>query len=155
MMNPALKARLGNEDVRALSSHYLREGRAQERWSLRDIEIDGARLRTQVAMDSVYVSATDGGGFHLSIFTALEFLSELMIVYIHVWAGLKRKTREVWMVETNNRFRQAIRDPKCMLVDVEVVSIRKSGVSVLCTADCKVRDENGGLFESRLKVFMA
>ena len=45
-------------------------------------------------MRSAYVSGTDAGGFHLTIFSALEFASQLMIVYGHVWAGLEKKVRD-------------------------------------------------------------
>jgi hypothetical protein len=146
---------LSAQDIKPLSSPYLNEGRSQERWRVHGVDIDGPRLRAQVAMESVYVSATDDGGFHLSVFATQEFVSDLLIVYLHAWAGYKRKTREVWMLESSVRSRYAIRSRDRIQVDMQVASIRKMGEKVLCTADFRVTDERGGLFELRLKVMLA
>lgn len=42
-------------------------------------------------MNSTFVSATDTGGFHLTIFSASEFLSQLAIIYGHIGNGLTEK----------------------------------------------------------------
>ena len=103
-MTPAApRTTLAPADFAGLLSPYLTQGRREEQWRIDGIEIDGSELRARVCMPSSFVSGTDGAGFHLTIFTALEFASQLMIIYAHVWAGLERKVREGWMVESSIR----------------------------------------------------
>jgi hypothetical protein len=102
-MSTALHRRLGPADIEKFSSHYLNEGRKQESWRIDAVEVEDGRLRATVSMRSTYVSTTDDKGFHLTIFSTLEFLSQLMIVYAHVKAGLAEKTLEGWMGESETR----------------------------------------------------
>lgn len=147
--------RLGPADIEKLLSHYLTEGRKQESWRIDEIEVREDRLAARVAMKSTYVSGQDAGGFHLTIFSTLEFLSQLMIIYAHVWAGLPEKRREGWMVESSTRSVRAIRDPDCIRVEMSIRTMRKRGVNLYCVADCRVTDDGGGLFECRLKGFLS
>ncbi len=48
-------------------------------------------LKAKLRMNSTFVSATDTGGFHLTIFSAYEFLSQLAIIYGHIGNGLTEK----------------------------------------------------------------
>ncbi len=152
-MNTPAPVRLSVADIQNLSSHYLNEGRKQESWQIEEIEINGQHLTARVSMRTTYVSATDEKGFHLTIFTTLEFLSQLLIIYMHVRAGLSKKTREVWMVESSTRSVRAIRDSANIKVEMEVVSIRKRGENFYCVADYRVTDDQGGLFKVKLKAF--
>ncbi|NTV96019.1 MAG: hypothetical protein HGA75_11495 [Thiobacillus sp.] len=68
------------------------QDRKQESWRSDHIDIDDRRLSATVSMRSTFASDTDTKGFHLSFITALEFLSQLQIVYIHVWAGRREQT---------------------------------------------------------------
>ena len=113
--------RLSVADIQNLSSHYLNEGRKQESWQIEEIEINGQRLTAKVSMRTTYVSDADAKGFHLTIFTTLEFLSQLMIIHAHVWAGLRKKIREGWMVESSTRCVRATRDPSNIKVEMGVV----------------------------------
>ncbi len=154
-MSDPINIRLGPADIQKISSHYLNEGRKQESWQIGEVEICGKRLTTTVSMRSIYVSGADSRGFHLTIFSTLEFLSQLMIIYAHAWSGLAEKTREGWMVESTTRSVRAIRDPENIHVEMNVVAMRKRGDNLYCVADYRVTDDQGGLFEVRLKGFLS
>jgi hypothetical protein len=142
------------DDVNAISSHYLKEGRKQESWEIQSIEIDQRVLRARVAMTSLYVSGTDSG-FHLTIFSTLEFVSQLMIIYAHDWAGFPKKMREGWMVESTARAVRQIRNPDDIRVEMNVRQMRKHGENLICIADFHVTDDADGLFEISLKGFLS
>lgn len=145
---------LSGEDVKAICSDYLQEGRKQESWAIRSIAIDDGFLRAQIGMTSVY-SPSPGSDFHLTIFSTLEFLSQLMIIYAHDWAGLERKVREGWMVESSTRSRRAIRNPDDIRVEMHVRQMRTRGEHLYCVADFRVSDDGDGLFEATLKGFLS
>jgi hypothetical protein len=154
-MNVPASIRLNADDIGKLSSAYLNEGRKLESWQIEDVDIRGKQLTARVSMRSIYVSGTDSKGFHLTIFSTLEFLSQLMIIYAHVWAGLEQKTKEGWMLESTTRSVRAIRDPARINVEMDVVSMRKRGENLYCVADYRVMDDQGGLFEVSLKGFLS
>lgn len=142
-------------DCVPISSPYLAEGRKSEHWEIGDVRIEGEHLSTVVRMTSTYLSATDEGGFHLSFVTCLEFLSQLMIIHAHAWAGLDEKRREGWMLESVTRNSRPIRDPGCINVDMQVDSIRRMGEKIFSVADFRVTDRFDGLFKVRLKAMLA
>lgn len=146
---------LGQAEIQRLSSFYLREGRRQESWEIDEISILDRELSARVSMKSFFVSGTDQHGFHLTIFSTLEFLSQLMIIYAHVWAGIEEKIREGWMVESQTRSVRAIRNPERIDVSMLVRKIRKRGDNLYCVADYRVTDDAGGLFEVSLKGFLS
>jgi len=154
-MQEPLNLTLGPEQFKAWSSHYLNEGRKQESWRIGDINIRGRQLSTTVSMRSVYTSGTDSKGFHLTIFSTLEFLSELMIIYAHAWAGLQKKTKEGWMLESSTKSIRAVRNPDQIKVEMKIAAIKKLGDNIICIADYSVTDDQGGLFEVRLKGFLS
>lgn len=141
-------------DWASISSPYLADGRKSESWEIGDIEITGKKLKTVVRMTSTYISATDPGDFHLSFITCLEFLSQIMIIHGHVWANLKEKTREGWMVESFTRNARAIRDPDNIQIEMTVASIRKIGEAIYSVANFQVTDSLGGLLDVRLKAIL-
>ena len=155
MKTEVLNKQLSEDEIKRLSSHYLNEGRKQEAWQVDRISVKDDRLDADISMKSLYLSDTDGGGFHLTIFSTLEFLSELVIIYIHVWAGLEDKTQEGWMVECKARNVKAIRNPDAIKVEMHVESIRRRGKTVRIVTDCRITDDQGGLFEVWLKGFLA
>ena len=138
-------------DYAQISSPYLAEGRKSESWEIGNIEISGKKLKTVVRMTSTYLSPTDNGGFHLSYITCLEFLSQIMTIHGHVWANLKEKTREGWIVESSTRNTKPIRDPDNIQVEMTVASIRKMGEAYYSIANFHVTDKFGGDFHVRLK----
>ncbi len=154
-MREPLHLNLGPEQIKKLSSHYLNEGRKQESWRIGEIEIRDRQQSTTVSMQSIFTSGTDIKGFHLTIFSTLEFLSELMIVYAHAWAGLEEKTKEGWMLESTTKSVRAIRNTDQIHVNMKIASIKKLGENMMCLADYRVTDDQGGLFEVRLKGFLS
>lgn len=146
---------LDKKDYEQLLSPYLQDGRKHERWNLDRIEMEGKALRALVSMRSTYVSSTDAGGFHLTIFSTLEFLSQLMIIYVHKWAGQTEKKREAWMVESRTHSVRPIRDPAEINVEMNVQSMRRRGEVLYCTAEFAVTDKFGGLFKVGLKGVVA
>ena len=150
-----MSKRLSGEDVKAISSFYLQEGRKQESWAIQWVEVADDHLYAQLAMTSLYMSSTDSKGFHLTIFSTLEFLSQLMIIYAHEWAALTQKVREGWMVESTTRSVRAIRNPNDIRVEMNVRKMRKRGENLYCVADFRVTDDGDGLFEVSLKGFLS
>jgi hypothetical protein len=147
--------RLRPEEFKELLSPYLTEGRKQDSWRIDEIVVEEGRLEAEVSMRSTFSSPTDVGGFHLTIFSALEFASQLLIIYGHWHEGYARKSREAWMVESNIRAVRAIRDPNRMQVRMDVHSLRRRGENYYCVAELQVTDEGGGLFEIVLKGFLS
>lgn len=152
---PSPHARLGPAEIAAFASPYLTEGRRQEAWRIEEVVIEGERLEARVAMTSTYVSATDARGFHLTAFSALEFVSQLVIIYGHVWAGLDRKTREGWLLEASIRTAEAIRDPERIDVTVVTKSIRRVRDNLIGTFEFTATGRRGGEFVGRLKAFLS
>lgn len=153
-MSEIIKTSLNAEDIINISSVYLNEGRKQKAWEILHVDIVGMQLDADIRMRSRYISETDPDGFHLTIFSTLEFLSQLAIIYGHVWADEKKKTREAWMVGCTIKSRRIIRDPENIHVSMNVRSMKKLKDNYLMMADCRVYDECG-LFEVTLKGFVS
>ena len=153
-MNSLPHRRLSAHEIEQLSSPYLSEGRKQDTWQIVDVQIEDKHLSAKVCMRTTYVSSTDAKGFHLSINSAMEFVPQLAIIYFHVWAGLSKKTREVWMVEFNTRSVRSIRNSQAIQVDMTVQTMRRRGEQFYCVADFRVTDDQDGLFEIRVKGFV-
>ena len=150
-----LKMTLSTEEIRDISSEYLNTGRKQESWEITAIEIDGQFINAGIRMSSTYQSVTDENRFHLTIFSTLEFLSQLIVIYFHVWAGLHKKTREVWMIDSRIHCKRSIRDPDDIRVSMEFMRMRKVGERIYATAIARVYDNKDGLFDAHLKAFLA
>lgn len=153
-MEGTKKIVLNGYDIKNLSSHYLNEGRKQETWQINHVMIEDKMLEAHISMISRYLSSTDNNEFHLTIFSALEFLSQLMIVYAHFWAEREEKIGEGWMIESNMRSIHVVRDPDNILVSMTVEKIRERGANLYCIASYKITDDQGGLMEVRLKGFL-
>jgi hypothetical protein len=154
-MNTKHSIRLGSTDIIALSSPYLAGGRKLESWRIDEVTIDNKKLTAMVSMRSVYLSGTDSHGFHLSCITALEFVSQLQIIFMHVWAGIQKKTQEVWMIETNIKTIHPILNQDKINIEMQCEKIRKTGDKYYCTAHHKITDNQGGLFEIWIKALMS
>lgn len=150
-MSLKLQLKLDRDGIDALSSRYIDEGVKQDAWEITGIEIDDAILRARIRMTSFFVSPTDPGGFHLTIFSTQEFLAQLANIYLHVAAGFERKERETWMRESTITSRKTIRDPENIQVEMDFFGLKKLGDGVISMANCRVFDADGGLFTARLK----
>ena len=147
--------RLDQAQIKKLSSPYLDGERKKEEWVIEQVEINEDTLHGTVSMRDYCVSATDQDSFHLSYLTALEFVSQLQIIYMHVWAGLKEKNQEAWMAECKMQSHRPIRNPKTISVEMKALKIRQRGDAVYCTAEHRVSDDQGGLFEIWIKALMS
>lgn len=153
-MSKAGRKILSTEEISRLSSRYLSQGRKQEEWEITYLEIDDNVLKAKIRMRTHYISPTDPGGFHLTIFSTLEFLSQLAIIYVHVWAGLTEKTREGWMLECSINSKQAIRDEDNIQVLMQIPLIRNIKNKIIVEAESEVFDDNG-LFQARMKCILS
>lgn len=154
-MNKINSVILNDNDIKRYYSDYLNNGRKAESWRIERVEIENDLLKSKIKINSAYFSNTDQNQFHLTIFTTLEFVSQLMIIYGHVWAGLERKSQEGWMVDSQIRAVKAIRNPDAIKVEMKIGRIRKQGKKGFCTAKYTITDDGDGLFEGSLKGFLS
>ncbi len=146
---------LSIEQINKTSSQYLQEGRKQESWEIQLVQILENGLQAEIEMVQTFTSNTDGAGFHLTIFSSLEFLSQLMIVYAHDWAGVKSKSSEGWRVDSSIKCSGAIRSTS-IKVSMEVLKIKKRGDNLYCHADFRIySDTDEGFFKATLKGFLS
>lgn len=150
-MSRNLEMKLGPAEIAALSSPYIDKGLKQDAWEILEIEISGAILKARARMKSFFVSPTDPGGFHLTIFSTQEFLAQLANIYLHVAAGYSTKERETWMRECTITSRKTIRDAENIRIEMDFFGLKRIGDGVASMANCRVFDEEGGLFTARLK----
>lgn len=149
-----LKKTLTPKDFAKISSPYLDTGVKQDSWSILEVDILEDTLKAKLRMKSTFVSPTDQGGFHLTVFSASEFLSQLAVIYGHVWSGLSEKKGEVWMVESHFYCKKAIREPENINVEMKFPIMRKTKDKILMFTQSKVFDQNG-LFTAELKYFFS
>lgn len=150
-MTRDLKKKFGPAEIAALSSVYIDEGVKKDAWEIYEIGIYGPILKARIRMKSFFVSPTDPGGFHLTIFSTQEFLAQLANIYLHVAAGFEKKERETWMRESTITSRKTIRDAENIQVEMDFFGLKKIGDGVASMANCRVFDDEGGLFTARLK----
>jgi hypothetical protein len=154
-MNPLPQQHLGPDEIAKLSSKYIDAGVKQESWRIKSVDVEGPHLRAEICMERTFVSPTDPGGFHLTIFATQEFLAQLSNIYLHLLAGSTVKNRETWMRESAITARSAIRDRNKILVEMHFFSVRKVRNTVYAKANCKVFDEGGGSFTAKLAGIMS
>lgn len=150
-MTRELEMQLSEKEIAGLSSAYIDEGVKKDAWEITSIEISGPLLKARLRMTSFFVSPTDPGGFHLTIFSTQEFLAQLANIYLHVAAGFETKSRETWMRESAITSRSVIRDPENIQVEMDFYGLKNIGDSVVSMARCRVFDDVGGLFTAKLK----
>jgi hypothetical protein len=150
-MTHILQQRLGPSEIGALSSRYIDEGVKKDAWEIVEIDIADAILKARIRMTAFFVSPTDPGGFHLTIFSTQEFLAQLANIYLHLAAGYATKSRETWMRECAISSRKVIRDPENIHVEMDFFGQKQLGDSLAAMARCRVYDDQGGLFTARLK----
>lgn len=144
-MTEQTPVRLDRHAIERLSSPYINEGRKQESWRIDMVEISDQQMSSRVSMTSTYVSSTDPGGFHLSIFSTMEFLSQLMIIYMHVCAGLQEKTREVWMAKAQSRCIRPIRNAQEIRIEMTAKRMRRYAGKLHVEGRFTVTDAADGL----------
>ncbi|MES2981639.1 MAG: hypothetical protein V4727_04935 [Verrucomicrobiota bacterium] len=146
---------ISTSEIKEISSDLLSEGRPHEKWKINTITIDGDTLHAVISMVSTYISPTDDKGFHLSVFTTLEFLSQLKVIYYHHTSGLDKKTQEAWMIESHVRCKSSIRDADKINVTMKVLKARNVGGRIYGITQSTVTDDLGGRFEVTLKSLLS
>ncbi len=146
-----MKKQLDIEAIDKISSVYLNEGRKQESWAIRSVEIDEDMLRAKIHMTSVYISPTDSGGFHLSSMSALEFICQLTIIYGHVWGDKTEKKGEGWMLDSSIKCNSSIRNPDAIEVTMCVEKIKKIKGKTYLVVSSSIIDDQGGHFKVKMK----
>lgn len=142
------------QDIANFQSDYLHIGRKKEDWIFRDIEISDTGLTCFLDISAPYISSHDEKGFHLSIFTAQEACSELLIYWICVKAGLERKPGEAWVKEFSSKFCKPIRDFEGIRIQLHVIKSRVGVNLLVAVGSFKIVGPNGGLFSIELKGMM-
>lgn len=150
-MNKDLELQLDQAQIAALSSLYIDEGVKKDAWKIDSVDISGKHLKARISMRSFFVSPTDTAGFHLTIFSTQEFLAQLANIYIHLYAGFEKKSRETWMRECTITSHDSIRNPEGIVVEMEFISRKKLGDTYVTMVKARVFDDQGGLFTARLK----
>ena len=146
---------LSANEIKPFISDYLYNGRKLESWEIKEITIEDSNLEAIFDMNSIYKSSSDQNQFHLTIYTALEVASQLMIIYAHKWANRNEKSQEGWMIESKTRSRNAIRASKNILVKMSVKKIKAHQNKGFCIANFIFSDNQGGAFEVDLKGFLS
>lgn len=108
-------------------------------------------LFATIDMLSTSPSQTDRGGFHLTSFSTMEFLSQLKIIHAHHEAGFEKKEREGWMLESHIKCKRSIRSVENIKVKMVFTTFKITGSKIMATCDAEVTDDQGGLFEAQLK----
>ena len=150
-MNIESEIILDKAQITDLSSSYIDEGVKKDSWEILSINISNNVLKAEIRMTSFFVSPTDPGGFHLTIFSTQEFLAQLANIFLHVKANFKTKSRETWMRECAFTSRKVIRNPENILVEMDFFGLKKIQDSLVSMARCQVYDDQGGLFTARIK----
>lgn len=146
-----LELTLSPAEIAALSSEYIDQGLKKEAWKFQKIEVKADLMTATVSMTSTSVSPTDSKGFHLSMFIAQEILGQMSNIYLHLAAGFKTKRRESWIRECSFKYRNVIRDPNDIRVEMKAVAIKKLGDSQYGSVACRITDSQGGEFTCTIK----
>ena len=141
-------------NITNFQSEYLHAGRKNEDWHFYGVEGSETGLTCLVDISSPYVSKYDKEGFHLSIFTAQEACSELLIYWICLKAGLERKPGEAWVKEFSSKFFKPIRNFKGIKIHLNVKKSRVGANLLVAVGSFKIVGSSGGLFEVELKGMM-
>jgi hypothetical protein len=143
------------DDFKKISSPYLSGGKKEDIWEIQEITITDNKLSAKVRMVSYYKSSTDENKFHMSTITGLEIIGQLRIIFLHVYLGLKEKTKEVWFLRGTERCIHSIRDPENIFIEMECKIESTETEKHLVTMHANISDPQGGNFVFTAKVLMS
>ncbi len=143
------------DDFKKISSPYLSGGKKEDIWEIQEITIADNKLLAKVRMVSYYKSSTDENKFHMSTITGLEIIGQLRIIFLHVYLGLKEKTKEVWFLRGTERCIHSIRDPENIFVEMDCKIESTETKKHLVTMRAHISDPQGGNFQFTAKVLMS
>lgn len=136
--------RLLAQEYEPLMSDYLRFEKKREDWQINWIEWDGETLRASARLAGWSGSNTDGGRFHLSIYSAREMDAQLSIIGLHKKLGLRKKTAEVWLLRGVEECRAPITDPDDIRFERTSTLKKTSKGKILTQGHCRISDSRGG-----------
>lgn len=154
-MNNPKSIKLSCQEIKDISSDYIREGRLHESWKINEVMIDGENASMDVSMITTYPPESNRDNFHLSIYLAEEMASQLMIIYGHIWAELNEKKEEVWMLESHTKSIKAVTNADHIKVEMDVKTMRKRGRTIYGIGKYRIIDDRGGLIELEQKGVLA
>jgi hypothetical protein len=138
-----------------VSSNYLSEGRRAEEWLIDTMEFSNNHLiLATVSMKNIFAPSDNAHQFHLPAYAAMEFVSQVQIIYMHLWSGCDKKTQEVWMLESRFKAESPILDKESIQIEMNVEKIKCLQNKIYCTAQHRVFDSRGGLFNIWIKAWM-
>ena len=140
------KFSFNSSDLAPYQSEYLHGGRLAERWHTQRGHILGNALDATVDIINPYISQADEGGFHLSIFSAQEFCTELILFWMFKKLGLPSKAQEAWMSKCSCKIHRPIRSHQDINVAMVCNSFRMINGMAYARASFRISDEREGLF---------
>ena len=142
---------VSSRTIQQLSSEYIDQGKSQESWSIQSAYHEGDHFEAEVSIDDYYCSKTDNGTFHLSVMTALEIASQLLIIFEHLLEGYEQKSKEVWMLDCTIKSHKAIRQHNDLKVSLQREKSRKLRGRKYATTSAIFTDGAGGHFQITMK----
>lgn len=140
-------------ELSPFQSAYLHGGKAREIWSITQVTVQGDHARALVDIHNPFLSPTDQRTFHLSVYTAMEFCTEVILVYAYTTLALPLKAEEAWMKECQCRLIRPIRAYEGISVEMRASSFRFIQGTAYCHGVFRITDAMDGLFEIELKGF--
>jgi hypothetical protein len=138
--------------INSTSSSYISDFDKREKWIIDKVQILDHQLKGLVSIQESKNALRND--FHLSFFTAIEFASQLQIIFMHHHAKLNKKTEEVWMLESTFKSKNKITKTQSLFVDIKATKIKVIRNFFYCWATHKISDDVGGLFEIKIKAIM-
>jgi hypothetical protein len=145
---------LSLEEIKNLSSSYINDDLKKERWGFLSIEIGPELVLTTASVDLSGLPPENSQNFHLSFFTATEMIGQLLVIYLHHYAGLTLKTREVCVSKVTNKFIKPIKDPENISFILKAKKLHQRKATLICDFECEIKDISGGLFQSEGRVWL-
>lgn len=143
---------LNPDFIKSTSSVYISNADKREKWAIKNIIIDNQSLEASISIKPL--ENNGNASFHLSFFSAMEFVSQLQIIYMHHYARLEKKTEEAWMIESSFESKKQIADFKNIHIKMNMTRIRSINKYLYCWATHHVTDSTGGLFLIKIKSVM-
>ena len=143
-----------NEEIVPYLSPYLHKGRKKEDWKFAYIDVQDTGLLASFDVMNPFVSSFDSGGFHLSVFTAQEVCTELLIFWILKKSGQSEKAGEAWIKEMSSSLISPIRESCNIKVSLYTKKFRCGAKTLFSHGQFRLEDSIGGLFDVSLKGLM-
>lgn len=143
---------LSNELINLISSSYIANRDERENWVIKKVSIGNDLLNASVCLSALSKEKIEN--FHLSFFTAMEFASQLQIIFMHDYLNLKKKTEEAWMIESSFSSKSKICTYDEIFVEMKASKMRIIKNYLYCRAEHRIFDLFDGLFIIKINSVM-